>query len=277
MLTIAAVAEEETGKAWENAWDWLVATQAEPWFWPVLGGVVALLVLLVVWCKWRGRRKPVRVFNNEAGAVLVARRALTDVVRSCCEQISGDARPHVRFRTSKGKLQVEMRVNLQPGQKLSEVSQRLQERTIAALRDNLGIDRVNVSVIAVGFARGGERAAPARPSNEEDKTEKPARATGSAETASLQPPGKRETASGLQPPGSTPAAKSAGGNTGTKAPEPPGESAPKDDADEPLAQPSSEKSFGKPAFKEPVIKEKPTNEGKSPARKQPTNDPAKPA
>ncbi len=229
------------------AWERLQSWSSEPWFWPVVGGIVGLVIVCWVWRRYRKQRRPLQLFSNTAGRVLVGRRALSDIVRNCAQEISGDTHPRVRFQSKRGHLYVEMRVHLRGGQKLSEVSSKLQERTIALLRDSLGLHKVHVNIIAVGFSPqlppGGTTTLRPDPVPEPSATTKTV--SGTEEKAGPSAPAEpkdttRSTDSGAKESSSSAAPVIKPLSSEERRPAPP-----------------SERKFSKPAFREPSIKEKP--------------------
>ncbi|MGF1484306.1 MAG: alkaline shock response membrane anchor protein AmaP [Opitutales bacterium] len=254
MATTESAEEATSGPtAWEGFLDWLtvqwerlMAASHEPWFWPVVGGIVALVILVLFYRRYRKSRRPLELFTNSAGKVLVSRKALGEVVRSVAHSVSGDSRPKVKFRSKRGQLYVELNVHLRGGQKLSEMSARLQDRTVSTLRESLGLEKVHVNVVAVGFSpdlpRNGTTTLVPENADKPQAQEKPA-----------QPQKTDKAENELEPADSKKESEPLKAATGESTPKPPGGTS----AEERRHVPPGERTFTKPAFREPTIKEKP--------------------
>jgi len=127
----------------------------------------AALVLAFLFLLLR-RRQPSSVvaFTSEGGRVMVTRSAITELVHTSCNQLRDVAKPSIRIRVKRGQTNLEVRLKLASGGRLTEVAATLKEHLKAALQQNLGIDNLgSIDITVTGFKSGkiAPRPEPAAP------------------------------------------------------------------------------------------------------------------
>lgn len=117
----------------------------------VIGGAaVALLLVLVVYFL-RRQPKSFRAFGTGDGEVLVTRKAVRELVRTCCEEINdiGSARARIRVRGGSVHVWVDLRVRRTAN--LKGIASYLRQQIAQALTDNLGIENLgDIEMVVVG-------------------------------------------------------------------------------------------------------------------------------
>jgi len=128
----------------------------DPHFTPyisILGGVVVFAVILFILS--RRSNRSIRVFDNQAGHVHVSNKALSELVSSACKRIGSIHKSRAYFKTSRGKLHILVKLKLEEGKRLAEVSDILQNQLKRTLRDTLSIEKtVLINVVVTGFVKG---------------------------------------------------------------------------------------------------------------------------
>lgn len=127
----------------------------------------AALVLAFIFILLR-RRQPSSViaFTSEGGRVMVTRSAITELVQTSCTQLRDVAKPCIRIRVKRGQTNLEVRLKLASGGRLTEVAATLKEHLRDALQQNLGISNLgSIDITVTGFKSGkiSTRPEPAAP------------------------------------------------------------------------------------------------------------------
>jgi len=231
-------------------------TLGEPWMQALLALLGLALLLILGIAVFRRRRSPIRVFNNSAGHVKVSRRALSDVVRSACETIGASSRPKVKFWARRGRLYLQVKLRLEAGQRLGDISSLLQDHLSRSLKEILGVDRIGrIDVIATGFrgqaapttgptaiTHADESSRPDADTIDEPETENDTETGTPAQTAEKEKP--------PESPQTAPPATGAGNTEDETPAEPDDERKEKSGTRQPFFRRS--RSFSKPELKEPA-------------------------
>jgi hypothetical protein len=112
--------------------------------------VVTLCFVLLV------SRPPASILavDSASGKVRIARRALHDLIEAHCLATAGVGRAKASVATRGGEVCTRVELRIAPGQRLDELSQRLQPEIAGLLRDNLGLEHVGpVDILVVGVTR----------------------------------------------------------------------------------------------------------------------------
>jgi len=116
---------------------------------------VAAVVLLCLFILWSAaRREPVSIvaFDSPNGEIRVARTAINELVQRTGDMMPTVGKCSTRVHTRGDVLNIEVRIKLLVGSRLSDVSTELQERLSSTLRDSLGIERLGgIDVEVVGL------------------------------------------------------------------------------------------------------------------------------
>lgn len=122
------------------------------YFWECLGLLVVLIAALVIWRALMRRMRGIRVFDNASGHVAVSRSALTDLVQTSCRAIGARNNPSVHLYTKRGKINVSVHLKLEAGQRLTDISTRIQDHLTETLQNTLGVERIgSIDVRVTGF------------------------------------------------------------------------------------------------------------------------------
>jgi hypothetical protein len=110
------------------------------------------LVLLVIIRKFKGRYKPIKLFDNRAGVVEVSRKALDELVQSVCYSLGALNRPDVTIYTLRGRLCMNVSLKLESGQRLTDATSEIQTALTSAFREHLGVEKLGrIDVRITGF------------------------------------------------------------------------------------------------------------------------------
>lgn len=123
-----------------------------PWIvGPVVGIAVVLLVCVLV---IRSRTRAMKIFKTQTGLVHVSRRALRELVQSACRHVNTANRPRVKFYARHSKLNLAVKIKLNEGQRLTDVSAQLQSRIAETLHETLSMEKVGrIDIIVTGIRR----------------------------------------------------------------------------------------------------------------------------
>ncbi|MFP6854805.1 MAG: hypothetical protein VB980_03410 [Opitutales bacterium] len=121
---------------------------------PVYLGALALLVcligLLVLARKLKTELIP--AFKDSEGAVLITPHALHELVRKSCEQIDEVKNRNTRISMDKGKINLDVRLQVNGNCKINETRARLKKHLKMVLVDNLGLKNFGgINITVVGF------------------------------------------------------------------------------------------------------------------------------
>lgn len=118
----------------------------------LLGGAFVAFVLLVLLRKFKGRYKPIKLFDNRAGVVEVSRKALDELVQSVCYSLGALNRPDVKIYSLRGRLCMSVSLKLESGQRLTEATSEIQTALTSAFREHLGVEKLGrIDVKITGF------------------------------------------------------------------------------------------------------------------------------
>lgn len=118
----------------------------------------ALLAAAGLALRRRARSKRTAAFANELGRVTFARPAVMHLARSACRQLPEARRPRVLINRHGGRLNVDVRFELERDAHPARVSEALQSRLRETLAEHAGInDLGSVNVTVSRLRRGGAR------------------------------------------------------------------------------------------------------------------------
>lgn len=124
----------------------------------VLIGVGVFLILYSLYFLIKCTGRTIKLDSNEGGLVEITRSALNNLIYTTCARVGVEGKPSVSLKISRNKMFLKLKIKMNPNDRLSEISVRLQERLKQSFDEVLGYDRVGkVDVIVVGF-RGAKRA-----------------------------------------------------------------------------------------------------------------------
>ena len=117
------------------------------YLWSVLLFLLIVLVLLL-----RRQPKNIVAYKTENGNVAISRSAITELLRTCCEQISHVRKPKLKVSIKKGLTHFTINIQLTSGGNLKEVEETLQNHLRENLSKNLGIENLgNIDIIVTSF------------------------------------------------------------------------------------------------------------------------------
>lgn len=117
----------------------------------IIGGAVAFIVLLIVLYFVLRQPRVFRAFGSGDGEVSVTRKAVRELVRTCCEEIGdvGSARAHIHVR--RGEVSVRVDLRMRRSANLKGISSYLRQQIAQALTENLGIEKLgDIEMVVVG-------------------------------------------------------------------------------------------------------------------------------
>lgn len=117
--------------------------RGDAWFWPIVIGVLAVLVVLAVW--WllsqlrRARLAEVLVDSGDGQGALLRGRALESVLADEAESLDGVSRANVRLTGRRSAPSARIRLLLEPHASPSESLNRLATETLAHAKESSGL------------------------------------------------------------------------------------------------------------------------------------------
>ncbi|MFE2601244.1 alkaline shock response membrane anchor protein AmaP [Streptomyces sp. NPDC057617] len=124
--------------------------RSDAWFWPIVIGVLAVLVVLAVW--WllsqlrRARLAEVLVDSGDGQGALLRGRALESVLADEAESLDGVARANVRLTGRRSAPSARIRLLLEPHASPSESLNRLATETLARAKESSGLSALPAEV-----------------------------------------------------------------------------------------------------------------------------------
>ena len=118
-----------------------------------LGAIVVLICLIGLLVLARMlKTELIPAFEDKEGAVHVTPHALHELVRKSCEQIEDVKSRNARISMNKGKLNLNIRLQVNGNCKINETRTRLKKHLETVLVDNLGLKNFGgVNITVVGF------------------------------------------------------------------------------------------------------------------------------
>lgn len=111
---------------------------------------VLCLILGIYWIV-RCKTKAIYLYDISGGQVRITHNALTTLIHSVCDGVEAIDRPYVSVKMCGGKLNVTIKLKLNLGHRLLNLSEELQARVTRALQEVLGLERIGtISIIVVG-------------------------------------------------------------------------------------------------------------------------------
>lgn len=127
---------------------WIQHISKDPNFWL---GLVAVLLLLILWARMYERLRPIKVSKNGIGQIRVSRSALDGLVRMACTREYA-CQPRVHVKVTGGKINIEVRVKSKGEQPIHNLATRLQTGLAQVLYENIGEDEIGrIDVIVRGL------------------------------------------------------------------------------------------------------------------------------
>ncbi|QXE37522.1 alkaline shock response membrane anchor protein AmaP [Streptomyces sp. GMY02] len=117
--------------------------RSDPWFWPIVIGGLAVLVVLAVW--WllaqlrRARLAEVLVDSGDGQGALLRGRAMESVLADEAESLDGVARANVRLTGRRSAPSARIRLLLEPHASPSESLNRLATETLTRAKESSGL------------------------------------------------------------------------------------------------------------------------------------------
>ncbi len=117
--------------------------RSDAWFWPIVIGVLAVLVVLAVW--WllaqlrRARLAEVLVDSGDGQGALLRGRAMESVLADEAESLDGVARANVRLTGRRSSPSARIRLLLEPHASPSESLNRLATETLTHAKESSGL------------------------------------------------------------------------------------------------------------------------------------------
>ncbi|MBN1403288.1 MAG: hypothetical protein JW942_02320 [Opitutales bacterium] len=107
------------------------------WKFYLLAGLLCLLVILLL---LRAARQPSQLiaFSTERGKVLIARRAISEIIAKASSRTFGVVKCKSRLKERRGKLTIRLRIQIRADSDLREVQKRLEAQIVDSLHRNLG-------------------------------------------------------------------------------------------------------------------------------------------
>lgn len=125
---------------------WLYAHLDSPY---VVGSAAAVLALLVIGYLARRQPRSFRAFQSEGGEVHITRKAVRELVQTCCGELGDVGSSRARVFLRRGELQVVVELRVRRTVNLKAVSAYLRQQIAQALTENLGIEKLGDIEIAV--------------------------------------------------------------------------------------------------------------------------------
>ena len=113
---------------------------------PLTGAFVGALMVLVVLLRWMGglgsKSDGFINFESGEGSVGISVRAIRDFVERTAKEFSAVKSVDSKLLSRQKKLEITLRVKVQSGNPIPELSQMLQHRIRESMSDSLGIDQI---------------------------------------------------------------------------------------------------------------------------------------
>ncbi len=118
------------------------------WMYYIIGALLVLLLALVL---LRRLRQPgeLLAFSTERGRVLIARKAISDMIQKAASRTPGVVKCRSRLAERRGELSLRLRISLRADSDLREVQKRLEAQIVDSLKYNLGFSSLGEFVTTV--------------------------------------------------------------------------------------------------------------------------------
>ncbi len=138
-------------------WNALKDLAQDPLYFGLFTGTLALAIALFLLIFFAARRKPkaIRAFSDSSGEVLISLQALSELVRSSCDQLDGVTRPKIRLKVRKGTTSLRLHLRLESGSRIREIREALKTHLKMTLQDNLGFEKLGDITIVVDEYKPG--------------------------------------------------------------------------------------------------------------------------
>lgn len=118
----------------------------------VLTGLLAAILVGLIFSLLRRQPEMFEAFSNDAGKVLVSRHALQEQVQRCCEELDDVGKCRVTVIQRNNVLSTRVHLRLRSNAKLVGISGYLQEQIERVVRNNLGVENIGpIDIIVTGI------------------------------------------------------------------------------------------------------------------------------
>lgn len=129
-------------------WAWIADyIFSSKYFWIALAAIVVARIV-------RNILKPkfLRVKKSDNGEIVLSSTAIKEVVENVCADVETAIKPKVKIIARGKKFQLNVRVKIGFGTKISDVTSELQKKLVQAFVNDIGIDGAcSVNITVVGF------------------------------------------------------------------------------------------------------------------------------
>lgn len=128
-----------------------------PYFqdWVFLSCIIAIQVVtlyLLFRIAFGGR--PIRLFDTRVGNVNVTSRALAELVHDACNHVGYIHKPRVEFRVKRSRLHLRVKIKLEHGKKLSDITSILHSQLTNTLQETLSYEKLGaIDIVVTGFTK----------------------------------------------------------------------------------------------------------------------------
>ena len=117
------------------------------YFWIAVSVLVLVRILINIL-----KPKFLRVKKSDSGEIVLSSSAIKEIVENVCADIETAIKPRVKIISRGKKFQLNVRVKIAFGTKISDVTSELQKKLIQTFVNDMGIDSVfSVDITVVGF------------------------------------------------------------------------------------------------------------------------------
>lgn len=120
---------------------------------PIIGMIVGLIMTISVIMRWVsgvGRRTDGFIdFELEQGSVGISTKAIKDFAEQTAKEFSAVKNVDTKLIRNRGQLDIVLRVKVESGNPIPELSQVIQQRIRENMSESLGIDQINKVIIHI--------------------------------------------------------------------------------------------------------------------------------
>jgi len=124
----------------------------------VLGSAVALIVITIIVYLVARQPRSFKAFDSEGGGVVVTRKAVRELVQSCCSGLRGVGSAHARVTVHGGEVAVHVALRTRRSANLKGISSTLREEIRVALTENMGLEKIrDIEIAVVGIIEDSDK------------------------------------------------------------------------------------------------------------------------